>query len=109
MRGLTFRGDCRFQLVGVACLRVAIEEAGLFASPPSQEELVKALQAFAAVTNKTFSAAEVDKMTKTIQQAVPGAARKMPNPQIFLRVYWYASVAARLLPSNHMHVYFLAG
>lgn len=94
--------------MGVACLRVAIEEAGLLANAVSQEDLAQALQAFAAVTNKTFSAEEVDKMSKAVQEAVPRAARRVPNSQIFLRVYWFASVAAGLLPANHMHVYFLA-
>eukprot|EP00884_Botryococcus_braunii_P012591 jgi/Botrbrau1/21332/Bobra.0184s0042.1 len=48
-------------------------------------------------------------MSETIVETVLEPLRKLPNPQIFLRVFWYTAVTAGLLTSEAMHVYFLAG
>jgi hypothetical protein len=51
--------ECRFQLVGVACLRAAVEDAGLVPPTMTAGEKAAIMHTFSAVTNETFTDQQV--------------------------------------------------
>ena len=101
---------CRFQLVGIGCLRAAMADVPCKVSAAGDEEEKKALDPskFAYISDRTYTAEQVEQMTAVVQQFTSTDLRCAPNAKMFLRSFWYRSVQAGTMSSEEMHVYTLA-
>ena len=101
---------CRFQLVGIGCLRAAMADVPSRVSVAIVEEEKKALDPskFAYISDRTYTAEQVEQMTAVVQQFTSTDLRCAPNAKMFLRSFWYRSVQAGTMSSEEMHVYTLA-
>jgi len=99
----------RFQLVGIACLRAAMADTRAKESQ-AREEADKDLDParFAYISDRTYSAAEVEEVTAVVQAGTPACMRSAPTAKMFLRSFWYRSVVAGLLTPEEMHIYTVA-
>ena len=100
---------CRFQLVGIGCLRAAMADVPTTASEKAEEGR-KALDPskFAYISDRTYTAQEVEQMTAVVQRFTSADLRTAPNAKMFLRSYWYRSVQAGTMCGDEMHIYTLA-
>lgn len=110
LRSLTSISLRRFQLYGLACLRVALEHSNhrhqAADLPKQQKELDP--RRFAHISDRAYSSDEVVKVTEQVQLAIPVYLRQAPSAKIFLRSFWYRLAAAQRIDSSKMHVYTLA-
>ena len=99
----------RFQLVGIACLRAAMGDTKE-KEPKEKVEREKTLDParFAYISDRTYSAAEVEEVTAVVQASTPACLRSGPNAKMFLRSFWYRSVVSGLLTQDEMHIYTVA-
>ena len=99
----------RFQLVGIACLRAAMGDTKE-KEPKEKVEREKSLDParFAYISDRTYSAAEVEEVTAVVQASTPACLRSGPNAKMFLRSFWYRSVVSGLLTQDEMHIYTVA-
>ena len=103
---------CRFQLVGIACLRAAMRDSRAKGSDDldsivTREKLLDP-QRFAYISDRTYSGAEVEELTAHIDRETPDFVRAAPNAKMFLRSFWYRAVTEHLLHSEEMHLYTIA-
>lgn len=63
---------------------------------------------FAYISDRTYSAAEVEEVTAVVQASTPACLRSGPNAKMFLRSFWYRSVVSGLLTQDEMHIYTVA-
>lgn len=99
----------RFQLVGIACLRAAMGDTKE-KEPKEAAESEKSLDParFAYISDRTYSAAEVEEVTAVVQASTPACMRSAPNAKMFLRSFWYRSVVTGVLTADEMHIYTVA-
>ena len=100
---------CRFQLVGIACLRAAMGD--VHRKRGSQDERLTrnlAPDRFAYISDSTYTEAQVVDMTATIQDCTTDDLRTSPNSKMFLRSFWYRLVQASAVSSEEMHLYTLS-
>lgn len=102
-------GGCRFQLVGIACLRAAMGDTKE-KEPKEAAENKTSLDAarFAYISDRTYSAAEVEEVTEVVQASTPACMRAAPNAKMFLRSFWYRSATTDVLTHDEMHIYTVA-
>ena len=83
---------------------------GPTATSEKAEEGKKALDPskFAYISDRTYTAHEVEQMTAVVQRFTSPALRTAPNAKMFLRSYWYRSVQAGTMGADEMHIYTLA-
>jgi hypothetical protein len=100
----------RFQLVGIACLRVAMGDVQQRAPPPDEEEEKKSMDParFAYISDRTYTAAQVEETTAVVQSSTCDDLRTCPNAKMFLRSFWYRSVQGKVISKEEMHIYTLA-
>lgn len=80
------------------------------AASEKAEEGRKALDPskFAYISDRTYTAQEVEDMTAVVHSFTSAALRTAPNAKMFLRSYWYRSVQAGTMCDDEMHIYTLA-
>lgn len=102
-------GGRRFQLVGIACLRAAMGDTKE-KEPKEAAENKTSLDAarFAYISDRTYSAAEVEEVTEVVQASTPACMRAAPNAKMFLRSFWYRSATTDVLTHDEMHIYTVA-
>lgn len=107
--GLTAAGFCRFQLLGIACLREAMGDTRR-RLPIRLSEQDKNLDParFAFISDRTYTVEEVEQATRTVAESVPDEIRDAPNGKMFLRSFWYRGVAALITEPEEMHIYTVA-
>ena len=100
---------CRFQLVGIACLRAAMGDVHRKRGS-HDERLTRNLapDRFAYISDSTYTEAQVVDMTATIQDCTTDDLRTSPNSKMFLRSFWYRLVQASAVSSEEMHIYTLS-
>ncbi|CAL8462949.1 g2483 [Coccomyxa elongata] len=99
-----------FQLVGIACLRVAMGDVQQRSGQQDEEEEKKAMDParFAYISDRTYTAAQVEEMTAVVQTSTCDDLRTCPNAKMFLRSFWYRSVQGGAINKEEMHIYTLA-
>ena len=100
---------CRFQLVGIACLRAAMGDVQR-KKGFHDESLARNLapDRFAYISDSTYTEAQVVDMTATVQDCTTDDLRTSPNSKMFLRSFWYRLVQASTVSSEEMHIYTLS-
>ena len=100
---------CRFQLVGIACLRAAmgdVQRKRGFHDDRLASNL--APDRFAYISDSTYTEAQVVDMTATVQDCTTDDLQTSPNSKMFLRSFWYRLVQASAVSSEEMHIYTLS-
>lgn len=96
--------------MGIACLRVAMGDVQQRVYEPDEEEDKKSMDParFAYISDRTYTAAQVEDMTAVVQKSTCDDLRTCPNAKMFLRSFWYRSVQGRAISKEEMHIYTLA-
>ncbi len=100
---------CRFQLLGIACLREAMGDTRrrLAIRLGEQDKNLDPAR-FAFISDRTYTVEEVEQATRTVADTVPEEIRDAPNGKMFLRSFWYRGVAALVMEPEEMHIYTIA-
>ena len=100
---------CRFQLVGIACLRAAMgDTVRRLPVRLTDQDINLDAQRFAYISDRTYTPEEVESMTQTVASTTPEHVKDAPNAKMFLRSLWYRAIMSTLLSSDEMHVYTVA-
>lgn len=95
---------CRFQLLGIACLRAAVFD--------SEGELAGDLapQRCADISDKAYTAQDVETETAKISASIPAHIKAAPNSKMFLRGFWFQAVKSDSVSvdKRELHIYNLA-
>lgn len=98
----------RFQLVGLGCLRAAIQDRGnLPANCETKENLLEAKN-YSYISDNIYKPEEVEEMTNEVSSAISLALKKAANSKMFLRSLWFRATNRNVAASDEMHIYILA-
>ena len=98
---------CRFQLVGIACIRCAMYDAQLKQPLPGSKSTLDP-ERFAFISDGTFSPEQVEQKTAELQGRIMPELRAAPTAKLFLRTFWYRLLQGELASSEEMHLYTVA-
>ena len=100
---------CRFQLVGIACLRAAMgDTVRRLPVRLTDQDINLDAQRFAYISDSTYTPEQVESMTQTVVSSIPEHVKDAPNAKMFLRSLWYRAIMSTLLSADEMHVYTVA-
>ncbi|KAG7673371.1 putative Cyclin-A1-1 [Nannochloris sp. 'desiccata'] len=98
-----------FQLVGLACLRVAMRDFRPTSSAIAPSESSLEASRFAHISANTYTSEQVEEMTRAVSTLVPSSLNEYPNAKMHLRSLWFRAASQNgLITPREMHVYSLA-
>lgn len=65
-------------------------------------------QRFAHISDRTYSPAEVETLTRSIERETPDFVEECPNAKMFLRTFWYRALLESWTDREEMHIYIVA-
>ena len=63
---------------------------------------------FSYISDRTYSAKEVEVMTDLVTQLTPEVVKDAPNAKMFLRSLWFKAQQQQLVHQDDMHIYTVA-
>ena len=99
----------RLQIIGLGCLRLAVEQSRKNMSI-SEEEFEKILnpERYSFMADGAGTAEEVEIETENTRRIVPELMTMTPNSKMYLRSFWYRALRTKIVRSEDMHIYTLA-
>lgn len=98
----------RFQLVGLGCLRAAIQDRGNRPAHCDTKENLLEAKNYSYISDNIYKPEEVEEMTEAVSSAIPLALKKAANSKMFLRSLWFRATNRNVAASDEMHIYILA-